>query len=213
MTGLDRSQWLGDQSTPVYDTGQYRTAIAAGRPDQRPMFTSFTEDGVIWGDGGHEAVDAVIFATGYRPNLPYLTGLGALDKAGRVLQRGGVSLTEPGLYYVGMPRQRTAASATLRGVGADAKVVVTHLRQYSPVRLRGSRTTTGTIVVSPKPHWLSRSGELVGYISLINLALKQQLTTHKVAAPKLMGEALAHSLIVGAGFLGFGHAAQLYTRT
>jgi len=213
VTGLDHTQWLGDQSTPVYDTGKYRAAITAGRPDQRAMFKSFTEDGVIWSDGSHEAVDAVIFATGYRPNLPYLAGLGALDKAGRVLQRDGVSLTVPGLYYVGLPRQRTAASATLRGVGADAKVVVAHLRQYSPVQRRGSRTATGTVVVSPQPQWLSRGGELIGYISLITLAFKQQLASHKLAAPRLMGEALAHSLVVGAGFLGFGHAAELYARS
>ncbi len=36
----------------------------------------------------------------------------------------------PGLYYVGLMRQRNAASATLRGVGPDARVVVDHLRWY-----------------------------------------------------------------------------------
>lgn len=127
LTGLDPTSWLYDRSTPVYDTGRYRAAIAAGQPDCKPMFKAFTEDGVVWSDGRHESVDSVIFATGYRPHVPYLDGLGALDGAGHVLHREGVSTTVPGLYYVGLARQRTYASATLRGVGADSEIIVAHL--------------------------------------------------------------------------------------
>jgi thioredoxin reductase len=72
-------------------------------------------------------VDSVIFATGYRPNLAYLASLGALDAEGRALHRHGVSLTVPGLYFMGLSNQRTFASATLRGVGPDAAVVVRYL--------------------------------------------------------------------------------------
>jgi putative flavoprotein involved in K+ transport len=212
VTGLDRTQWLGEQSAPVYDTGKYRTAIEAGQPDRRPMFNSFTEDGVVWNDGRHEAVDTVIYATGYRPNLSFLAELGALDEAGRVLQRDGASSTVPGLYFVGLPRQRTFASATLRGVGADAKLVVAHLQQYSSVQLKRSRAVTTKIVVRQKPEWRSRGSELVGFISLITVGLKQQLGADKGAAPRLVGEALARSFVVSAGFLGFGQAAELYAQ-
>ncbi|HEX9923480.1 MAG TPA: NAD(P)-binding domain-containing protein, partial [Anaerolineae bacterium] len=131
LTGLDHAQWLGDKSAPVYDLGNYRQAIALGRPDERRLFQYFTEEGVIWSDGRYERVDAVIFATGYRPNLAYLAGLGALDETGQVLQRNGMSTTVPGLYYVGLPRQRSVASATMRGVGTDARVIVHHLQRYS----------------------------------------------------------------------------------
>jgi putative flavoprotein involved in K+ transport len=127
LTGLDPTAWLYDRSTPVYDGGRYRAAIAAGQPDRKPMFEAFTKDGVVWSDGQHESVDTVIFATGYRPHLPYLDRLGALDEAGHVLHRGGVSTSVPGLYYVGLARQRTYASATLRGVGADSEIIVAHL--------------------------------------------------------------------------------------
>lgn len=139
VTGLDTLP-LGylnlSPSTPVLDTGVYRAAIAAGKPDRRPMFTRFTADGVVWADGAREAVDAVIFATGYRFNLDYLSDLGALDDGGRPHQRAGVSLTVPGLYYVGLSGQRSLASATIRGVGDDAAYVVARLRRrvgYSPV--------------------------------------------------------------------------------
>jgi putative flavoprotein involved in K+ transport len=119
----------------VLDTSVYAAALAANAPDQRAMFSRFTEDGVVWADGQRERVDAVIFATGYRPNLQYLAPLGALDAAGQALQRHGLSLTVPALGYVGLSDQRTFASATLRGVGADAAVVVRALaRQLRPTK-------------------------------------------------------------------------------
>jgi putative flavoprotein involved in K+ transport len=131
VTGLDRSRFLSDQSTPVVDAGRrYRTAVRASRPDARPMFKRFTERGVVWRNGDAEDVDTVILATGYRPNLQYLSGLGALDARGLPLQKRGASTTVPGLYYVGLSGQRNFASATLRGVGEDAAVVVERLLKF-----------------------------------------------------------------------------------
>jgi putative flavoprotein involved in K+ transport len=128
--GLDQTQWLGEHSLPVLISQAHEAALLAGRPEQRPLFTGFWEGGVVWDDGSAERVDSVIFATGYRPQPAYLDRLGALDVAGRLLQRGGRSTVVAGLYYLGFPRQRTTASATLRGAGADAQVVVGHLRRY-----------------------------------------------------------------------------------
>jgi putative flavoprotein involved in K+ transport len=130
VTGLDRSRFLRDQSTPVVDAGHYRAAVVAGRPDTRRMFTRFTDQGVVWRDGTQENVDAVVLATGYRPSLQYLSGLGALDARGRPRQKGGVSRNVPGLYYMGLSGQRNFASATLRGVGPDAEVVARHLLRF-----------------------------------------------------------------------------------
>ncbi len=129
-TGLDYLPWLKDQGTPVLDAGKYRKALAAREPGQRPMFTGFTEAGVTWPGGEEEAIDAVIFATGFRPNYPYLAGLGALGPDGKPLHRKGVSSAVPGLYFVGMAGQRSFRSATLRGVGRDAAYVVKALRQH-----------------------------------------------------------------------------------
>jgi putative flavoprotein involved in K+ transport len=129
-TALDHLPWLKDQSTPVLDAGKYRKALAARKPDQRPMFVRFTEEGVEWPEGEREAVDVVIFATGFRPNFPYLGGLGALDDRGKPLHRKGVSSVVPGLYFVGMSGQRSFRSATLRGVGGDAAHIVGALRRH-----------------------------------------------------------------------------------
>ncbi|MOA45415.1 putative oxidoreductase CzcO [compost metagenome] len=49
---------------------------------------------------------------------------------GRPLHVAGVSTEVPGLYYVGLANQRSFASATIRGVGADAKYVVQHITRF-----------------------------------------------------------------------------------
>ncbi|GGL14237.1 NAD(P)-binding domain-containing protein [Deinococcus radiotolerans] len=118
----------------VFDPGRYRAAFREGRLDQRAMFTRLTAFGVVWPDGQEERVDAVIFATGYRANLEFLRGTGALDRQGEPVQRLGVSRTVPGLYYVGLSGQRALSSATLRGAGQDAAVVVRHLARRRAVR-------------------------------------------------------------------------------
>lgn len=118
----------------VIDAGRYKVAVRSGAPDQRPMFTAFTKEGVRWADGQTEVVDAVIFATGYRPCYPYLADLGALRQDGYPRQRGGVSTAVEGLYHVGLPGQRSFASASLRGVGNDAKYVARRLERYLKAR-------------------------------------------------------------------------------
>jgi putative flavoprotein involved in K+ transport len=113
----------------VLDTGRYAAALAVGRPDRRPMFTRLTSTGIAWADGNEETVDAVILATGYRPDLRYLTELGALTLDGWPVHCRGISLTVPRLGYVGVPGQTGFASATVRGVGGDAHRVVRRLHR------------------------------------------------------------------------------------
>ncbi|GAA3347162.1 ArsO family NAD(P)H-dependent flavin-containing monooxygenase [Amorphoplanes nipponensis] len=131
-TGLDTAS-LGPRlikgSVAVIDDGRYRAAIRAGRPDHRPCPARLDGDRAWWPDGSSERVDVVLLATGYRPHLPFLREAGALDAAGAPRHDGGVSTTVPGLGYVGLERQRSFASATLRGVGRDAAHVLGVLRR------------------------------------------------------------------------------------
>lgn len=132
ITGVD-SHWRIGRSlanaSSVMDLDGYKQRLKNGNPKQKIMFTSFYEDGVIWPDGSKEKVDSVIFATGFRSNLSFIKDLGGLDAKGDPLQDRGVSTVVPGLYYVGLSGQRTFASATLRGVGPDAKYVVKHIQK------------------------------------------------------------------------------------
>jgi putative flavoprotein involved in K+ transport len=114
-------------SSAVIDPGVYRTAIATGKPDQRRMFTALDGTEVVWADGRREPIDTIVLATGCRPGVDYLDGLGVLDEAGRPRHDRGVAIGQPGLGFVGLEWQRSFASATLRGVGRDADYVVTRL--------------------------------------------------------------------------------------
>lgn len=116
-------------SNAVIDTNRYKDRITAGNPNQQTMFTSFYERGVIWPNGDKEQVDTVIFATGFRPKFQYLQTIGALDDEGWSLHKAGISKI-PGLYFVGLEGQRSFASATLRGVGADARFVVKKILKH-----------------------------------------------------------------------------------
>ncbi|MGP4024326.1 flavin-containing monooxygenase [Actinomadura sp. 3N407] len=115
----------------VNDPGIYRRALEDGTMDRRPMFTALDGDHVIWADGSAETVDAVILATGYVPDLPYLAELGAVDANGMPLHTGGLSSTHPGLGYLGLEFQRSFASNTLRGVSRDADYVIAAVAAYA----------------------------------------------------------------------------------
>lgn len=70
-------------------------------------------------------------ATGYRPDLPYLAGLyGALDAGGNPQHREGLATGVPGLAFVGLERQRSLSSNSLRGVGRDAERVARRLAAH-----------------------------------------------------------------------------------
>ncbi|MFI6278475.1 flavin-containing monooxygenase [Streptomyces sp. NPDC050988] len=114
----------------VIDDGRYRAALAAGAPDRRQVFTAIDGAKVTWTDGGSEEVDTILLATGYHPDLGYLASLGALDDHGHPTHREGVSLTHPGLAYVGLEWQRSLSSNSLRGVGGDASRAARRLAGY-----------------------------------------------------------------------------------
>ncbi|MEV5551649.1 NAD(P)/FAD-dependent oxidoreductase [Streptomyces sp. NPDC052309] len=128
-TGFDiapLSRLLEKVPVSVLDDGRYRTALDAHDVERREMFTRLTPDGVVWADGPKEAVDAIIWATGYRLTYPYLSGSGALHADGRPRHHCGIA-TVPGLGFVGIEFQRSFSSNTLRGVGRDAAHVLSRL--------------------------------------------------------------------------------------
>lgn len=129
VTGLDYLPLKPEGATPI-DSGGYRRSLQEQQFGHRSIFTRFTPEGVTWATGEEEAVDVVLFATGYRRNLTYLTALGALDQHGEPVHRHGVSSKVPGLYFLGLPFGRNLASATLRGAGPDAAHAVRHALKH-----------------------------------------------------------------------------------
>ena len=130
-TGFDTlpAEWLRKVTDGgvVTDSVGFERTLAEGHVDRRPMFTALDGRQVVWSDGLREPVDAIILATGYRPSLGYLRGLGALDAHDAPIHVGGISSTHPGLVYLGLEFQRSYASNTLRGVSEDARAVIAPL--------------------------------------------------------------------------------------
>lgn len=78
------------------------------------------EDGQVLG------VANVIWCTGFRHDLSWID-LPIFGEDGAPMHDRGVVADEPGLFFVGLPFQFSAASDVLPGVGRDARHVVGHL--------------------------------------------------------------------------------------
>lgn len=93
-------------------------------------FARFTADGVAWSDGTRIAVDAVIWCTGFRPELGHLAHLGVLEPDGRVAVEAGRARRQPRLWMLGYGEWTGAASATLAGITRSARDTVQAVRQF-----------------------------------------------------------------------------------
>jgi putative flavoprotein involved in K+ transport len=91
-------------------------------------------------EGGSELeVDAVIWATGYRPDYSWID-LPVFDPDGRLRHRRGVT-DVTGLYFLGLTWQHTRGSALIGWVKDDAEFIAEQIAafQHDPRRLAGVR--------------------------------------------------------------------------
>ena len=79
-------------------------------------------------DGTELEVDAVIWATGYRPDYPWIKAP-VLDDDGRPRHRRGVT-DVPGLYLLGLTWQYTRGSALIGFIRADAEFIAESIAEY-----------------------------------------------------------------------------------
>ncbi len=96
--------------------GVERVPKTVGAKDGKPVL----EDGRVLD------VANVVWCTGFRHDLSWID-LPILGEDGELLHEQGVVITEPGLYFVGLFFQYSAASDVIPGVGRDAKYVVKRL--------------------------------------------------------------------------------------
>ncbi|MFN3807479.1 ArsO family NAD(P)H-dependent flavin-containing monooxygenase [Asticcacaulis sp.] len=108
---------LGDivMVPPVLEARK-RGVLSSVRP-----FSRFTETGVIWADGSETLVDAVIWCTGFAPNLDHLKPLGVVEPDGRIELEGQRSVKQPLLWLLGYGSWVGEAAATLIGCGRIAR--------------------------------------------------------------------------------------------
>lgn len=107
-----------DGRIPLLDVGTM-AKIRDGSIKVRAGIDHFTRNGVAFGRLPAERFDAVILATGFRPDLRELlpNAKGVLDAQGRPLVTGQVT-AEPGLFFCGLIASPTGQ---IREIGIEAK--------------------------------------------------------------------------------------------
>jgi putative flavoprotein involved in K+ transport len=92
----------------------------------RGRLTSASGPRVRFEDGSELDIDAIIWATGYRPDFSWIDIPSVKDKDGGIRHRRGVT-DVPGLCFVGLPWQYTRGSALIGFVKDDAAFVAGHI--------------------------------------------------------------------------------------
>jgi putative flavoprotein involved in K+ transport len=94
----------------------------------RPRAVSVSGRTVSFADGSRLDVDAVIWATGYRPDYGWIE-LPVTDETGAARHRRGVT-DLPGLYFLGLSWQHTRGSALLGWVAGDAAFIAEQIEAF-----------------------------------------------------------------------------------
>jgi putative flavoprotein involved in K+ transport len=90
-------------------------------------------------DGSELEIDAVIWATGYRPHYSWIK-MPVFDAAERLRHRRGVT-DVAGLYFLGLTWQHTRGSALIGWVRDDAEFISERIAEYHKSRARPSART------------------------------------------------------------------------
>ncbi|MDN4481993.1 FAD-dependent oxidoreductase [Demequina lignilytica] len=78
---------------------------------REPMFASLDATGAVTADGEHVDLDAIIWATGFRPDLTHLQPLGVVNEVGGIVVEDGRVPEEPGLFLAGYGPQASTISS------------------------------------------------------------------------------------------------------
>ena len=107
-----------------------KEARTRGVLHSREPFVAFAEHSVVWADGSTQAVDAVIWCTGFNPALNHLRGLGVVEPDQTVAVHNGRSMKLNNLWLVGYGEWTGMASATLIGVSRTARAAADEIAAY-----------------------------------------------------------------------------------
>ncbi len=89
---------------------------------RRPMFDRLTEHGVAWGER-ELAVDAIVWATGFRPEVGHLAPLGLREPGGGIRLEGTAAAADPRVQLVGYGPSASTIGANRAGRAAVGAVV------------------------------------------------------------------------------------------
>ncbi|SFT08333.1 NAD(P)-binding domain-containing protein [Saccharopolyspora flava] len=106
-------------------------ALAAHRRGalrRRPMFTRIEPRGVREADGTFTPVDAILWATGFRPALTHLDPLGLRNELGGIQVRGTQVVADPRIHLIGFGPSQSTVGANRAGREA-VTALARHLRE------------------------------------------------------------------------------------
>ena len=140
-----------DGRIPLLDVGTV-AKIRAGAIKVRGAIDRVTPDGVVFSETGPEAFDAIILATGFRPDLRALLpdAANVLDPAGKPLVSGEPT-SAPGLFFCGAIASPTGQ---LREIGIEAERIAKLAKGI--LADRSSTTTLTSVATPPSPLALPR---------------------------------------------------------
>jgi putative flavoprotein involved in K+ transport len=121
----DRDTLIG--SSPRQITRRYGVEL-------KPRATAVSGRTVRSNDGSEVQVDAVIWATGYRPDFSWID-LPIVDENGRLRHRRGVT-DVPGLLFLGLTWQWTRGSALIGWVKDDAAFLAERIAALQEAKTR-----------------------------------------------------------------------------
>ncbi|MDR6906209.1 cation diffusion facilitator CzcD-associated flavoprotein CzcO [Agromyces sp. 3263] len=103
--------------TGVPKSRRIAAGIERGLLVARPMFDRIEPDRVVWDgdDGGMARADAIIWATGFRPDLRHLSPLKLREKAGGITVGQGASWNDPRIFLAGYGPQASTIGANRAG--------------------------------------------------------------------------------------------------
>jgi len=101
---------------------QERLAESLGAYRRRPMFASIEPHGVRWPDGSFEHVDAILWATGFRPAVSHLAPLHLRSAHGGIQLDGTTAVVDPRVQLVGYGPSASTIGANRAGRAAAVAV-------------------------------------------------------------------------------------------
>jgi hypothetical protein len=109
--------------TGIPKTRRVRSGIDRGVLLRHPMFARIETDAVIDQDGTQHHADAILWATGFRPELRHLAPLRLRERAGGMLVGQGASGRDPRLFFAGYGPQASTIGANRAGRQIARQVV------------------------------------------------------------------------------------------
>ena len=115
--------------TGIPRTRRFQQGIARGVLIAHPMFSHIEPHGVRWDPGVREDgvewadVDAILWSTGFRPELRHLAPLRLRETAGGIVVAQGASWREPRVFFAGYGPQASTIGANRAGRQVARQVV------------------------------------------------------------------------------------------